>query len=106
MKNAALCLFLLAILGGCEVTYHDHEDVFLTTPLCYDVAPGRLLSAYELSRLEHALDHRLFVDFDDDLSFRNPIGPGRCYGDRYDGWPYEEWAIGCPGDRVAVNCSV
>ena len=90
MKNAAPGLFLLAVLSGCEVAYHDREDVFLTTPLCYDAAPGRPLSAYESSRLEHALDHRLFVGFDDDVSFRNPIGPGRCYGDRYDGWPYVE----------------
>ena len=101
MKQATLCLLLLAALSGCDGAYH-HADY----PLCYDLAPGRRLSAGELSALEHALEHRLLVDFDDDLSFDNPIGPGRCYGNRYDGWPYDEWEIDCPRDYVVVNCSV
>ncbi len=100
MKHTTLCLFLLTVLSGCETAHHDH-----TAPLCYDVAPGRRLSGYELSKLEHALEHRLLVDFDDDLSFGNPIGPGRCYGDKSYGWPYDEWEIDCPRDYVVINCS-
>ena len=98
MKRATLCLFLLATLNGCDGEYHHHHA---DSPLCYDLDPGRRLSAGELSALEHALDHRLRVDFDDDLSFDNPIGPGRCYGELHHG----EWEIDCNSDNVVVNCS-
>ena len=71
MKRATLFLLLLAALNGCNVGDHYHAD----DPLCYDLAPGRRLFKSELSALEHALEHRLLVDFNDDLSFDNPIGP-------------------------------
>ena len=97
MIRATLFLFLLAALSGCDVEGHYHLD----HPLCYDLAPGRRLSRGELSALEHALEHRLLVDFNDDLSFDNPIGPGRCYG----GWHHGEWEIDCERDNVVANCS-
>ena len=97
IKKAILLPLLLVALGGCDVSghYHDHGS------LCYDLEPGRPLTGGELHALEHALDQRLRVDFDDDLSFGNPIGPGRCYGE----WHRGEWEIDCPRDLVVVNCS-
>ena len=97
MKRATILLFLLALLSGCIAEDHYHAG----HPLCYDLAPGRPLSRGELSDLEHSLDRRLLVDFDDDLSFDNPIGPGRCYGE----WYHGEWEIDCARDNVVVNCS-
>lgn len=97
MKRATFFLFLLAVLSGCVV----EDDHLAGHPLCYDLASGRRLSRGELSALEHALEHRLFVDFNDDLSFDNPIGPGRCYGE----WHHSEWEIDCERDNVVVNCS-
>lgn len=98
MKRAAVCVFLLAALSGCDDGHHHHDEL----PLCYMASPGRPLSASELGALEHALDHRLFVDFDNDLSFDNPVGPGRCYGvwKRHRG----EWEIDCDDDDIVVNC--
>ncbi len=97
MKRTTLFLLLLAVLSGCIVEDHYHAD----HPLCYDLASGRRLSRSELSALEHALEHRLLVDFNNDLSFGNPIGPGRCYGE----WHHGEWEIDCERDNVVVNCS-
>ena len=99
MKRSTLllCLFVLAILSGCDAAN------FFQDPQCYDLAPGRRLTRAELSDLEEALDDRLFFkDFDNDVSFDNPIGPGRCYGE----WNYEdeEWEIDCEEDNVVVNC--
>ena len=97
IKKGALALALLAALTGCDVddNYHDHY------PVCYDLEPGRRLSRGELHALEDSLERRLRVDFDNDLSFRNPIGPGRCYGE----WRRGEWEIDCARDNVVVNCS-
>ena len=97
MKRATLFLSLLAVLNSCVVEDHYHADY----PLCYDLSPGRRLSRGELSDLERALERRLLVDFNDDLSFDNPIGPGRCYGE----WHHSEWEIDCERDNVVVNCS-
>ena len=96
-ERAIILSVLLAALSGCEVSdhYHDHY------PICYDLEPGRRLSRGELHALEDSLERRLRVDFDDDLSFRNPIGPGRCYGE----WRRGEWEIDCARDNVVVNCS-
>ena len=94
--RAIVLAVLLAALGGCAVDAHHHHY-----PVCYDLAPGRLLTSGELHALEDALDYRLQVDFDNDLSFSNPIGPGRCYGE----WHFGEWEIDCPRDSVVVNCS-
>lgn len=97
MKRAMLFLFLLAAPIGCVVEDHHRAR----HPLCYDLAPGRRLSGGELRALEHALEHRLLVDFDDDLSFGNPVGAGRCYGQ----WRHGEWEIDCERDNVVINCS-
>ena len=97
MKGTTLFFLLLAVLNGCVVEERYHADY----PLCYDLVPGRRLSRSELRDLEHALERRLLVDFDDDLSFDNPIGPGRCYGE----WHHSEWEIDCERDNVVVNCS-
>ena len=97
MKMVVFFLFILTALSGCDVEDHYHGGY----PLCYDLAPGRRLSRGELSALEHALEHRLRVDFDDDVSFHNPVGPGRCYGE----WRLGEWEIDCGRDNVVVNCS-
>ena len=97
MKRATLFMLLVAALSGCVV--EDHYHVY--HPVCYDLAPGRRLTRGELSALEHSLERRLLVDFDDDLSFNNPIGPGRCYG----AWHHGEWEIDCERDNVVVNCS-
>jgi len=97
IAKAIVLAVMLAAAGGCVVDghhYHDH-------PVCYDLAPGRLLTSGELHALEDALDYRLLVDFDNDLSFANPIGPGRCFGE----WHFGEWEIDCPRDNVVVNCS-
>ena len=99
IKKAILLPVLLAALTGCDVAGHYHAD----HPLCYDLAPGRRLTRGELSALEHALEHRLLVDFNDDVSFDNPIGPGRCYGEWQ--WHHGEWEVDCERDHVVVNCS-
>ena len=96
VKGITLLLFVVAVLSGCVADDHYHTGY----PLCYDLAPGRRLSRGELNALEHSLEHRLFVDFDNDLSFDNPIGPGRCYGE----WHRGEWEIDCRKDNVVVNC--
>ncbi|MCY4376760.1 MAG: hypothetical protein OXC31_23650 [Spirochaetaceae bacterium] len=96
MKKTTLLLFVVAVLSGCVAEDHYHTGY----PLCYDLAPGRRLSRGELNALEHSLEHRLFVDFDNDLSFNNPIGPGRCYG----AWHRGEGVIDCRKDNVVVNC--
>ena len=95
-KRAIFLVFLLAGLSGCVVDDHHHHY-----PVCYDLAPGRLLTSGELHALEDALEYRQRVDLDNDLSFHNPIGPGRCYGE----WYFGEWEIDCPRDSVVVNCS-
>ena len=97
MKRIVLSLVFLLVLSGCDVDDYYHAGY----PVCYDLAPGRRLSRSELVALEHALEQRLRVDFDDDVSFRNPIGPGRCYGE----WRRGEWEIDCGRDHVVVNCS-
>ena len=71
IRKATLLLLLLAALTGCDMDDHYHGHY----PICYDLEPGRRLTGGELHALEHALERRLRVDFDDDLSFRNPIGP-------------------------------
>ena len=96
MRKATLLLFLLTALSGCYVEDHYYAD----RHQCYDLAPGRRLTRGELNDLEHALERRLLVDFNNDLSFANPIGPGRCFGERRHG----EWEIDCEKDDVVVNC--
>ena len=96
VKKATLLLFTLAVLSGCDVEDHYHAE----HPQCHDLAPGRRLTRGELHDLEHALERRLRVDFNDDLSFENPIGPGRCLGE----WRHGEWEIDCENDDVVVNC--
>ena len=71
MKRTTLFLLLLAVLSGCIVEDHYHAD----HPLCYDLASGRRLSRSELSALEHALEHRLLVDFNKRPVLRQPHRP-------------------------------
>ena len=98
MNSRTFLLLMLTALCGCDV--HDHY--YAGHPQCRDLAPGRRLTRGELHDVEHALDRRLLVDFDNDLSFENPVGPGRCYGERRHG----EWEIDCEEDVVVVNCYV